>query len=205
MKTPDKPDASAAGGGDEPVLRPHVYDGIQEYDQKLPNWWLFTFYITIVFFVGYWFAYYQAGLFATDHERVTSQITRIQEAKAKELEKMLAKLDDDVLWEWSRNSVITAEGRLIYQRVCVACHAEDLSATVAGTKLPGLPLNDNEWKYGGNPMDVFRIVSKGSPDKNAPVQMPAWEAALSPSDIAKVSAFVMSHHEKPAAPPSPER
>lgn len=38
----------------EVVLREHEFDGIQEYDQKLPNWWLFTFYIAIVWFLVHW-------------------------------------------------------------------------------------------------------------------------------------------------------
>ena len=179
-----------------PELRPHVFDGIQEYNQKLPNWWLFTFYFSIVWFVLYWFLYYQMGWFSTDHDRVTSEIAHIQSVKAKELEAMLAKLDDNVLWEWSRNGQITAEGKVNYDKYCFTCHAADLTAVMSGTKLPGLPLHDKDWKYGNTPMSMFRMVSKGTPDKTAPVQMPPWEQVLGPSDIAKVIAFVLSYHDQ---------
>jgi len=186
-----------------PVLRPHVYDGIQEYDQKLPNWWLFTFYFAIAWFVLYWFLYYNLGKFQTDHDRVTSQIDAINQVKARELEAMLAKLDDKVLWEWSRNPQIADQGAATYQKLCVTCHAPDLSATLAGAKLPGLPLNDAEWKYGAKPMDLFKMVQKGSPDKTQAVQMPPWEQVLSASDIAKVVAFVLSHHTEPTTSDPP--
>lgn len=190
----DSAPSPAAPGS--PELRPHVFDGIQEYDQRLPNWWLFTFYFTIVWFVLYWFLYYQLGWFRTDHESVTSEIGRIQSMKAKELESMLAKLDDNVLWEWSRNSQIAAEGKVNYDKYCVACHAADLTAMMGGVKLPGLPLQDKDWKYGNSPMSMFRMVSKGTPDKTAPVQMPPWEQVLGPADTAKVVAFVLSHHDQ---------
>jgi cytochrome c oxidase cbb3-type subunit 3 len=212
--SPNHPDAPLSNA---PELRPHVFDGIQEYDQKLPNWWLFTFYFTIAWFVIYWFLYYQMGWFATDHDRVTSEIGKIQAVKAKELEAMLSKIDDNVLWDWSRNSQIVADGKSAYDKYCFTCHASDLSATLAGVKLPGLPLNDKEWKYGNSPMAMFKMVSKGTPDKTSPLQMPPWEQVLGPADIAKVVAFVLSHHDQkdpggvtgpastgvPGTPPSP--
>ena len=54
----------------EIILREHEYDGIQEYDQKLPNWWLFTFYGAIVWFVIHWGVYYYTDFFSSPQERV---------------------------------------------------------------------------------------------------------------------------------------
>lgn len=192
MSDPEPKNKNVADG---PVLRDHVYDGIQEYDQKLPNWWLATFYVTIVFFVVYWFLYYQLNLFADDDERVGKAVAVIQTKKATELEKLMASLDDEVLWEMSENPTILSAGKEIYMATCVACHGADLSATLGGVKLPGEPLNDSEWKYGGNPMDVFNIVKNGSPDITK--GMVAWEPALGPKKVAEVVAYVLSHHDPP--------
>ena len=71
-----------------PVLREHTYDGIQEYDQKLPNWWLFTWYITMVWFVIAWVAYYQLHLGESGPEQVDKALANIKAVQLKELEKL---------------------------------------------------------------------------------------------------------------------
>jgi mono/diheme cytochrome c family protein len=53
-------------------------------------------------------------------------------------------------------------------------------------------------------MDLFKMVQKGSPDKTQAVQMPPWEQVLSASDIAKVVAFVLSHHTEPTTTDPPK-
>lgn len=177
-------------------LRDHSYDGIQEYDQKLPNWWLWSWYIFIILFVIYWFLYYQIGMFQTDRERVDSAIAKIEADKAAQLEGLMESLDDGVLWEMSQNAQIVAEGEATYKTICIACHAPDLGGRNSGPQYVGEPLNDEEWKYGSKPMQVFEIVMNGSPDKTK--GMAPWNT-LGGDTCAKVVAFILSKHTPPDA------
>lgn len=173
------------------TLREHEYDGIQEYDQKLPNWWLFTLYITMVWFLFAWVAYYQLPLrFPDDHERLDKRIAVIEKKKQEELEKMMASINDDSLLEMSRDESHVAAGEAIFQTKCAPCHGTDLSATLGGAPLPGVPLNDAEWKYGGKPLEIMNTVTNGSPDVTK--GMIAWSTQLSGSEIAQVVAYVLS-------------
>lgn len=176
----------------EPELRPHVYDGIQEYDQVLPRWWLFTLYIMIVAFLVWWTAYYQFGMGKTDTEALDAVVGQIEKAREKELES----IDDAKLWAMSRDPQIVAAGKATFMTpgMCVTCHGPDLSGTLMGAKLPGLPLNDTEWKHGGKPTEIFKLVRKGAPDVTK--GMPAWEPTLGVKRVSEAVAFVLSLHKE---------
>ncbi|MEM6916134.1 MAG: cbb3-type cytochrome c oxidase N-terminal domain-containing protein [Verrucomicrobiota bacterium] len=175
----------------EIILKEHVYDGIQEYDQKLPNWWLFTLYITIVWFVFAWVAYYQLPFdMADDHEKIETQMAMIESKKQEELETMMASISNESLQEMSGETSHVDSGKAIYEAKCVACHGQDLSATMGGIQLPGVALNDDEWLYGAEPLNIMEIVTNGSPDVTK--GMIAWNTQLSPAEIAQVVAYILS-------------
>lgn len=173
-----------------PVLREHTYDGIQEYDQKLPNWWLFSWYITMVWFVIAWVSYYQFGKGQADEDKIHAAMAKIEAIRQKELEQ----ITDEKLWAMSKDEKVVAAGAATYAATCVACHAPDLSAHIAGTKLPGLPLNDQEWKHGGSPTQVLTIIRKGAPDVTK--GMPPWEPQLGLQRVVEVLAFILSKHKE---------
>jgi len=188
----------------EVILREHEYDGIQEFDQKLPNWWLFTFYGGIVWFIVYWVLYYHTGVYQTDQQKIIAQVTALQEKKDAELAATLASLDDATLIsKWSTDPAIVASGEATFSINCVACHAADLSASMeaGGTKipLPGLPLNDGQWKYGAKPMDIFNLINKGTPPDSPGhngAKMQAWGQMLTPKQIAEITAYLISKNPK---------
>jgi len=103
MKSPDSLPPASPPPGEDP-LRPHTYDGIQEYDKRLPNWWLLTFYATIVFWIGYWM--YSQQLAAN------------------------AAFDDASLWKMSRNAVFVDAGRATFNATCASCHHATLTGGI---------------------------------------------------------------------------
>lgn len=187
----------------EVVLRDHEYDGIQEYDQKLPNWWLFIFIGAHVFFLGYWVVYYNLGWFKTDEQKIEVAMAKIEQAQQKALDDMLATLDNETLVnEWATDPVRVASGREVYLTNCIACHGQDLKGVIdigggQTVALPGLPLTDGEWKYGGTPMDIFRIINEGTPPDSTGhngAKMEAWGLKLPPVQVAELTAFIIKEN-----------
>lgn len=185
----------------EIILREHEFDGIQEFDQKLPNWWLFTFYGAILFFVGYWFCYYGTSLLQSPQQEVKEKILAVQAAQLVELNKTLKDLDDSkIVHNWATNPVVIAAGQTTFSKNCIPCHGVDLSATQddgTGKKmnLPGLPLTDHQWKFSNKPMGLFNLINKGSPPEstgNNGAKMEPWGQKLTPVEIAQVLSYVIS-------------
>lgn len=187
MSHSSTPTPSAKGG---PVLREHSFDGIQEFDQKLPNWWLFTFYIAIAIFLVYWLLFYSTSLFDSPSKRIEVAMERIDLKKKQELESMLSSLDNEVLFTWSQNASIVEEGKAIFSNNCVACHGVDLKGSSMGRSLM-----DAHWEHGGKPMELFQLVLEGTPQGAQGFQgqkMQSWRDQLGADGVAKVVAYVMS-------------
>src|SRR5215216_4768751 len=91
----------------EDPIRPHVFDGIQEYDKRLPNWWLNTLYITIVFWVGYWAYYEWLHLGPTQEQIVDTAMAKIETQRLS-----VAKLDAASLWKMSQTADFVTAGKV---------------------------------------------------------------------------------------------
>lgn len=165
-------------------VRPHVYDGIQEYDNQMPNWWLWTFYGAIIFSAIYWFSFYNARTMSTDEESITAAMNRIEEIRLSQI----GDLSDEALWQMSRNSGFVQSGQAIFMDKCVACHGADLKGGI------GVSLVDDEWLWGNKPISLYSVVNSGSPNKMAGMQ--SWISELGPKGVSQVVAFILSHHDE---------
>ncbi|MCO4773179.1 MAG: c-type cytochrome [Deltaproteobacteria bacterium] len=169
------------------VIIGHTSDGIQEYDNPMPMWWLGILWFTIAFslvFAPYlamteWTqeGQYDAEVAAADAKYGAALAAQKAEAE-KKLEALAAKgggSDADV-----------AAGADIYKVNCVACHAAD------GTGGIGPDLTDAEWIHGGSYAEVTKTVSTGVLEKG----MIAWGPILGDEKVAQVSAYVISLSKK---------
>lgn len=169
----------------EEQVRPHVYDGITEYDKRLPNWWLYTLYITIVFWIGYWsyYEWFRAG--PSEEQAVRTAMANIEAQKL-----TAAKLDDESLWKMSRNATFVDAGKAIFTTNCVACHLATLRGKSESPAAIGPDLTDTTWIHGGKPTEIYDLITKGVLTKG----MPTWGPVLGPKKISEVAAYILSKH-----------
>ncbi|BET69602.1 hypothetical protein ASA1KI_45200 [Opitutales bacterium ASA1] len=178
-------------GAEEDPIRHHTYDGIQEYDKRLPNWWLFTLYGAIVFSIVYWMYYHLSGVGTSGHELLARDMAAVQEAR---LANSMGTLGDAELWAMSKDEKFVAAGRESYSVNCVACHLASLRGKEESPTAIGPSLLDGEWIHGGTPSEIRAVIANGVLAKG----MPAWGPVLGDRKVIELVAFVMSHHEGPA-------
>jgi cytochrome c oxidase cbb3-type subunit 3 len=164
----------------EDPIREHTFDGIQEYDKRLPNWWLFTLYAAIIFAAGYWIYYEYPRTLQPDGKAVDAEMARIALAA----QNSGTALSDDQIWTMSKDSNIVNAGKATFLSTCASCHNDDLSGKI------GPNLKDQTWLHGGLPHEVIQTVTNGVPSKG----MPTWGPVLGKQKISEVVAFVMSYH-----------
>lgn len=154
----------------------HDYDGIQEYDNDLPPWWVAGFYVTIIFAVVYMFAFHVVdwGLSPEEEYEKAMAIAEVKYANV------------DLVYEGpTEDPAALAEAKEIFVNNCKTCHAES-GASSKGFAGPNL--TDEYWLHGGDINDLYKSIKFGYADKG----MPDWKSRFSNDQIYHLASFVYS-------------
>lgn len=179
----------------------HEWDGLTELNHPLPRWWLWIFYATIVWAIGYWVVYPAWPLLASFtngvsgwHSRtaVESDLAALQAARGPMIAKLTATPvaavpNDPELFDFT-----LAYARVAFKENCAPCHG------AGGGGATGYPnLIDDDWLWGGTIADIQQTITHGVRNTDADSrssQMPAFgrDAILNRGEIYNVAAYVRS-------------
>lgn len=159
----------------------HDYDGIHELDNKLPPWWKYGFYATIIFAVVYLWRYHVSHSAPLQDEEYTIAVAQAAIQKEAYL-KMAANNVDETTVKLLTTPADLEAGKAIFTSTCFACHGKNGEGGV------GPNLTDGYWLHGGSIQEVFKTIKYGWPDKG----MKSWKDDYSPSQIAQIASYVKS-------------
>lgn len=187
----------------------HEWDGIEEYNNPLPRWWLWIFYATIVWGIWYTVAYpawpgvkeaTSGYLGFSTRGQVAEDIAEF-EAKLEPINAKLVAADlNEIRGNDELEGYAVSAGAAVFKTWCAQCHGSG----AAGAK--GYPnLQDDAWLWGGTMEDIHYTVAHGIRNEEDPdarySQMPAFgrDELLTAEEVDQVVNYVMSL--SPANPP----
>lgn len=158
-------------------------DNLQEFNNPLPRWWLWMFYITIVFGLVYFVLYPALGNFKgmlgwSQTQEYDKEISRANAAYGP----IFAGYSKQDITALTKNADAMRAGQRLFLNYCATCHGSD----AGGAK--GFPsLRDGDWLYGGTPDAIKASILDGRHGI-----MPPMGAALGEKGIDEVTEYVMS-------------
>ena len=198
-KTQKKPAVQTTG---------HAWDGdIQEFNNPLPNWWIWAFYATIVFAIVYWVLYpawpvgrdYTKGVMndieytnAAGEKIKTHWNTRAlyekdlleaKQAQQKFIDQLAASTIEDIAKDKEKSSFAYSMAKVLFADNCAACHQPG-GAGVVGS-YPNLA--DDDWLWGGSFAQINTSIKEGRKG-----YMPSFKEALSQQQLDDVTEYVLS-------------
>jgi cytochrome c oxidase cbb3-type subunit 3 len=175
------------------IMFDHAYDDIRELDNKIPPWFNYLFYGSIVFGIFYMINYH---ILSSGDVQATEYVEEIKFAEMQKIEliKSGALLDEKTLTALTDQPSINL-GREIFNKNCAVCHTEK------GGGLVGPNLTDDYWIHGGGIKNIFAVVKEGVPAKG----MISWKSQLNPRQMQEVASFILTlRGTNPPNPKAPE-
>lgn len=179
----------------------HEWDGIKELNNPLPRWWLWVFYITIIWSIGYWIVYPSwptlTGEGVRGGTRGTAGWTQYSQLEQSQAEIMARRdayliqfqaannqqaLDDPALYNFAM-----VGGSAAFKDNCATCHGS------GGGGAPGYPnLNDDDWLWGGRLSEIYQTIKFGVRvhDQARMSMMPNYNDILQAEEIDAVAQYV---------------
>ena len=172
----------------------HAADGIEEYDNPLPQWWFKLFILTVVFALGYLVLYPGLGNYAGILG--WSQESQWEEEVADAEDRftpIFAQYQEVPIPELARDGDAMQVAERIFLNNCAVCHGSNAQG---GYGFPNL--TDDDWLYGGEPENILTTLNNG---RNG--LMPSWQQ-LGENNIENLTQYVLSlsnleHDEERAA------
>jgi cytochrome c oxidase cbb3-type subunit 3 len=173
----------------DPLLMDHEADGIRELDNKLPRWWVWLFYLSTIFAIGYFCFYHVLAIGLSSHAVYEKEMEVGNALKQVALEKFERDMGTR---EPTADEVVIADGRNTFMALCAPCHRHD------GGGLVGPNLTDEHWIHGANFTDNLKVVWNGVPEKG----MVTWKGVLTPDQIYAVTSYIYTL--RGSNPPNPK-
>ncbi|HEX2671060.1 MAG TPA: cbb3-type cytochrome c oxidase N-terminal domain-containing protein [Polyangiaceae bacterium] len=173
------PPAATKSAAPEAPVMDHEYDGIREYDNPLPRWWVWLWAGSFFFSVGYFFHYHVSHNGASVSDGYLADMAEAREAEAKQ--SLAEPVSEESLGKLMQNPALMSDAKALFGLRCTPCHGANAQGLI------GPNLTDNAWIHGaGKLTDIYGVVDGGVAAKG----MPAWGRQLSPIELRKIVAFV---------------
>ncbi|MEZ5899038.1 MAG: cytochrome-c oxidase, cbb3-type subunit III [Hyphomicrobiaceae bacterium] len=180
----------------------HVWDGdLKELNKPLPRWWLYTFYATIVWAIGYWIAYpawplmngYTKGMLGySQRQEVMQEVAAGKAAQAQYRTEVEKAAIADIAKNPELLRFATASGAAAFAANCAPCHGRGAQGA------NGYPnLNDDDWLWGGSLDAIQQSITHGIRSEDTDTRssaMPRFglDQVLDEKQISDAAEYVLS-------------